>query len=112
MNELPGTMRDGGGVDVAGVGHPAAGSQAPGSSVLLLVRPEDVSLTALNGDASGLAGTVVTRVFAGPTTLVRVRVDTVDTLVTANVPGAAPFATGERVAVHLDTHRALVEAAP
>ena len=112
MNELPGTMRDDGGVDVAGVGHPAAGSQAPGSSVLLLVRPEDVSLTALNGDASGLAGTVVTRVFAGPTTLVRVRVDTVDTLVTANVPGAAPFATGERVAVRLDTHRALVEAAP
>lgn len=116
MNELPAVTRDDGGLDVAGVGHapPAAGTDAglPGAPVLLLVRPEDVALRTLNGTGDGLRGTVVSQVFAGPSTLVSVRVDTVDVLVTANVAGAAPFGTGDRVAVTIDTTRALVEAAP
>jgi putative spermidine/putrescine transport system ATP-binding protein len=112
MNELPATARDDGGVDVAGIGHPTPMSEPAGTQVLLLVRPEDVAIASLNGTVDGLKGTVVSQVFAGPSTLVRVRVDAIDTLVTANVPGAAPYATGDRVAVTLDTRRALVESAP
>jgi ABC-type Fe3+/spermidine/putrescine transport system ATPase subunit len=83
-----------------------------GSPVILLVRPEDVAIAALNGDGGGLRGTVVSHVFAGPSTLVNVRVDTIDALVTANVPGAAPYEAGDRVALTVNTARALVEPAP
>jgi len=111
MNELPATARDANCVDVAGVGVGAAHDEPAGSAVRLLVRPEDVSLASLDGE-DGLAGSVVSAVFAGPSTMVRVRVDAVDTLVTANIPGAAPYDAGDRVAIRLDTARALVEAAP
>jgi putative spermidine/putrescine transport system ATP-binding protein len=114
MNELPATARADGGVDVAGVGHatPDRTGAAAGSAVLLLVRPEDVGLAALNGDGGGLRGTVVSHLFAGPSTLVKVRVDAIDTLVTANVPGAAPYETGDRVVLTVNTAHALVETAP
>jgi putative spermidine/putrescine transport system ATP-binding protein len=114
MNELPATARADGGVDVAGVGlaTPDRVTTAAGTALLLLVRPEDVGLAVLNGDGGGLRGTVVGHVFAGPSTLVKVRVDTIDALVTANVPGAAPYEAGDRVALTLDTARGLVEPAP
>jgi len=115
MNELAATGRPGGGVDVGGVGLPVPDGRAlrPGAAGSLLVRPEDVRLEPLDGDGdgAGLRGTVVTQVFAGPSTLVKVRVDAVDALVTADVPGAAPYAAGDRVAVHVDTARAIVEPA-
>jgi putative spermidine/putrescine transport system ATP-binding protein len=114
MNELPATARADGGVDVAGVGLPVPNGapSTAGTAVLLLVRPEDVAVAPLDGDGAGLRGTVVSHVFAGPSTLVNVRVDTIDTLVTANVPGAAPYEAGDRVALTVNTTRALVEAAP
>jgi putative spermidine/putrescine transport system ATP-binding protein len=114
MNELPATARADGGVDVAGVGHavPDGAGLGAGTPLLLLVRPEDVALAALNGDDAGLRGTVVSHVFAGPSTLVNVRVDAIDVLVTANVPGAAPYDTGDRVALTVNTARALVEPDP
>jgi putative spermidine/putrescine transport system ATP-binding protein len=113
MNDLPALARADGGVDVAGVGlaTPERTTAAAGTALRLLVRPEDVAL-ALDGDGGGLRGTVVSHVFAGPSTLVNVRVDTVDALVTANVPGAAPYVAGDRVALTVDTARALVEPAP
>ncbi len=111
MNELPGTARAGGGVDIAGVGIDAPTDEPTGSAVLLLVRPEDVSMAPLDGQSAELTGSVVSSVFAGPSTMVHVRVDTVDTLVTANIPGAAPYDPGDRVSLRLDTRRALVEAA-
>jgi putative spermidine/putrescine transport system ATP-binding protein len=114
MNELPATARADGGVDVAGIGHavPGGAAASAGAAVVLLVRPEDVAISALNGDGTSLRGTVVSHVFAGPSTLVNVRVDTIDTLVTANVPGAAPYDAGDRVALTVNTARALVEPAP
>ncbi|MCU1503269.1 MAG: spermidine/putrescine transporter ATP-binding protein [Ilumatobacteraceae bacterium] len=110
MNEVRTTRSAGGRLEVAGV---ALAGRAPpsvgGSSLDVLVRPEDVALCAA-GAAGGLPGSVVGQVFAGATTLVRVRLDGVDSLVTAAVRGTdVDLAAGDRVGVLLDTRRAIYE---
>ena len=70
-----------------------------GERVLLLVRPEDVSVGAV--DAPGLPATVTARTFQGAATIIQVRVDKIDTLATANLAGstAAELAPGDRVTI-------------
>jgi putative spermidine/putrescine transport system ATP-binding protein len=112
MNELPGTMVRRGVVDV--VGHALATNDthdaADGSSVLLLVRPEDISVsTAIE---SGLPGTVTASTFQGATTDIAVRLDRIDKLVTSSMASSeAPVVSvGDRVAVTIDATRAVWEA--
>jgi ABC-type Fe3+/spermidine/putrescine transport system ATPase subunit len=83
-------------------------SQAVGSAVTLLVRPEDLSLV---GEVDGLAGTVTATTFQGATTVVTVRLDVLDSLVAVSTPGSADAnrAPGDRVGVHIDGSRALCE---
>jgi len=110
MNEVRGERTSSGGVTVAGVA--LLGDVPPtvtSSAVDVLVRPEDVSLVAATA-TGGLSGSIVGQVFAGATTLVRVRLDGVDTLVTAAVRGTdTVFSPGDRVGVVMDTRRAIYE---
>ncbi|MEO5724049.1 MAG: ABC transporter ATP-binding protein [Ilumatobacteraceae bacterium] len=114
MNELPAVRTSAGQVDVGGVvievGPSSGGSGgSSGASLRLLIRPEDVSLDVV--DAAGtLSGSVVSQVFAGAATLVKVRLDTLDVLVTATVRGNEPrWLTGDRAGVRLDGRQAIQE---
>ena len=81
---------------------PKSSSLQLGQRVQLLVRPEDMSLT-----DNGFPGTVTAVTFQGSTTLVGVRVDVLDQLVTVDVGrGAADrLSIGDRVSVGVDgTH--------
>ncbi|MEO5901179.1 MAG: ABC transporter ATP-binding protein [Ilumatobacteraceae bacterium] len=111
MNEVRCARTASGEVTVAGVTLPGDLPLTVTSSALdVLVRPEDVSLVEAN-TAGGLSGSIVGQVFAGATTLVRVRLDGVDSLVTAAVRGTdTVFSSGDRVGVVLDTRRAIYEA--
>ena len=115
MNELAAMVTGPGQVEVAGLVVPtsAVGRFGTGEPVTLLVRPEDVDVTPLgegNGggadDAAGhgLTGSVVNLTFAGAATLVRVRVDRLDALITAHGTGtrADGMQPGARVAIRID----------
>jgi ABC-type Fe3+/spermidine/putrescine transport system ATPase subunit len=80
-----------------------------GEAIRLLVRPEDVGLSA--GENGGMPGTVVSRTFQGATSVVTTRLDVLDTLVSAHVSGAgSAFADpGTRVHVVIDGTRAVCE---
>jgi len=108
MNEIPATIVDSNAVRVAGTTVTVANSSPDGSAVTLLVRPEDLHLTT---DGAGLAGTVVSRTFQGAATVVAVRLDTIDTLVSVNLAGvgAGELAPGDRTAIGIDGTRALCE---
>jgi len=111
MNELPGIVRDSGSVDVAGnvIAVPHAVTQQPGTTVLLLVRPEDL---AIRPEATpGFAGTITSNTFEGASTVVGVRLDVIDTLVHAQVTSSAAtgMVPGQRVAVEFDGTRAVCE---
>ncbi len=110
MNELAATVRDANVVQVgaATVTTSAVAGRAVGSPVRLLVRPEDVAVS-IGGD--GLPGTVVSRTFQGASTVVTTRLDTLDTLVSALVPGAAHTVDepGTRVNVSISGARAVLE---
>ena len=119
MNELPATVTGQDRAEVAGVtvATPAAGRFAVGQEVLLLVRPEDVEVSPLApangaGDHQGLVGTVSGQTFAGAATLVHVRVDRLDILISAHGTStrAVELVAGSRVAVTVDGARALCEA--
>jgi len=113
MNELPATVLGADRVDVAGVtiGTPTATGFASGTNVTLLVRPEDVSIAPLDGAVDIIPGSVVTRTFAGPTTIVHVRLDRLDTLIGAHLASARVngFEPGARVAVSVNGDRAICE---
>lgn len=109
MNELPGDVGVGGEVGVLGVRTevPNARNLAAGSTVNLLVRPEDLTLA-----DHGLGGTVASITFQGASTLVGVRLDVIDRLVSIDVgQGAADLlAIGERVGVGVNGSNAVCEA--
>ena len=87
MNVLRATKVADGRIDVAGVSFAVATPQfADGAALDVLVRPEDVSL-ATTGAVGALPGTVTGQVFAGATTVVRVRVDGIDSLISVSVRG-------------------------
>jgi putative spermidine/putrescine transport system ATP-binding protein len=110
MNEIPATVSGPAEVSVAGtvLGTTSAQQHAANTAVLLLVRPEDLSLVT----DDGLAGTVTGSTFQGATTAVRVRLDQLDTLVSVHAAGssAANLQPGERVQVSINPARALCEA--
>ena len=102
MNRIDSTVSGPGSVDVGGVqlAVDAAAGRAAGATVLLLVRPESVDLSPMNGHVpeGSLAGQVTAHTFLGPVTRVRVAVDDGPELV-ATVPSASAleFAVGQRV---------------
>jgi putative spermidine/putrescine transport system ATP-binding protein len=109
MNTLSGVTRDGC-VDVLAVRIPvpAATRQPDGTRVMLLVRPEDLSVVATD---SGLVGTVTSVTFQGSSTVVGVRLDVLDQLVTAEVSqGVGDNLTiGARIGVLVDGARGVCE---
>jgi putative spermidine/putrescine transport system ATP-binding protein len=108
MNEIAATAAGANAVQVNGRTVAATPSQAAGSAVTLLVRPEDLSLVS---ETDGLAGTVTATTFQGATTVVTVRLDVLDSLVAVSTPGSADAnrAPGDRVGVLIDGSRALCE---
>ena len=111
MNELPAVVLAIDAVEVAGsvITTPSAARHYLGERVLLLVRPEDVSVGAIG--APGLPSTVTARTFQGAATIIQVRVDKIDTLATAHLAGstAADLAPGDRVTIAINGARALCE---
>ena len=109
MNELPGEVGAGGEVDVLGVrtSVPNAAHLEIGSALNLLVRPEDLTLA-----EGGLVGTVASITFQGASTLVGVRLDIIDRLVSVDVgQGAADrLVIGDRVGVGVNGSNAVCEA--
>jgi putative spermidine/putrescine transport system ATP-binding protein len=113
MNELPAEVTGSNQVDVVGttVPTPSAATFNQGEQLTLLVRPEDLSLRPLGATTDGLTGSVVTRTFAGPSTVVHVRLDRIDRLVSAHLASAQVngYEPGSRVAVSVDGTRAICE---
>jgi len=117
MNELPATVLGPDAVEIGGlrVATAASAGFTHGESVALLVRPEDF-VAHLGGTPSaenGLQGTVTAVTFQGPTTIISVRLDRFDKLVSAEMNTAvAPIVIiGDRVGVTIDATRALAERA-
>ncbi len=109
MNEFDGNVGEGAEVSVLGrqIAAPKAQGMATGTPVKLLVRPEDLTLT-----SDGFPGSVASITFQGATTLVGVRLDVTDHLVSVDVgQGAADqLALGDRVAVSVNGEHAVCEA--
>ena len=101
MNEFGGHIGEGAEVSVLGrrVGVPAASAHTTGTPVKVLVRPEDLAL-----EADGFPGSVASITFQGATTLVGVRLDVSDALVSVAVGRgkADDLSMGDRV--HVDVH--------
>jgi len=110
MNELPASVLGNDAVDVLGHAIPIGSTNGHrvGAAVCLLVRPEDLRIV---GGSDGLAGTVTAVTFQGAATIVGVRLDVLDTLVSAHLAGAGAddIAPGARVMVAIDGTRAVVE---
>ncbi len=117
MNEFPATVLGRDSLRVAGsvVTVPTMSGSRDGASVLLLVRPEDVSITQGNPKPDRrpegqLAGTVTAIAFQGASTVVSVRLDGLDRPVAVHLTGAAATpAIGERVSANIDSARAVCE---
>ena len=108
MNEFTADVSGPGEVSVAGlrIGAPGAASSSTGSRVSLLVRPEDLALA-----DTGLPGSVTSVTFQGATTLIGVRLDVLDHLVSADVGGgtADHLQIGDRVCVAINGANAVCE---
>ena len=88
------------------IGAPGAAAMASGSRLTLLVRPEDLTLT-----DGGLPGTVSAVTFQGASTLIGVRMDVMDSLVSVDVGqgDADKLQIGDRVAVGINGTNAVCE---
>ncbi len=111
MNQLPGMVRLDGGVDVAGTTLPTPTELPAGQGVVVLVRPEAVSVA--EESSAGFRGTVASLTFQGADTVVGVRLDVLDALVLARSESTkvGQLSIGDRVGVQVDTSHAVVEAA-
>ena len=110
MNEFAADVTGPGEVSVNGhrLGAPGASGFGTGSALSMLVRPEDLSL-----GEGGLPGTVTSVTFQGATTLIGVRLDVLDQLVSADIgQGAADhLQLGDRVSVLVNGANAVCEPA-
>jgi putative spermidine/putrescine transport system ATP-binding protein len=110
MNEFVGEV-NGEAVRVRGITVPARAATAhpSGAAVTMLVRPEDLALTSVDG--IGLPGTITSTTFQGSTTLVGVRLDGLDSLVTVDVGHGltVDHVVGARVGVVVNGERAVCE---
>jgi len=108
MNEFGAEVTGPSEVTVGGqrVGAPGASAMASGSRLSLLVRPEDLTIT-----DGGLPGTVSAVTFQGATTLIGVRMDVLDNLVSVDVGQghADTLQIGDRVAVGINGAHAVCE---
>jgi putative spermidine/putrescine transport system ATP-binding protein len=102
MNRIESTVVDAvdGAVEVAGVrlSVEAARGRTPGEHVLLLVRPETVSVEAAVGD-EGVTGEVVSQTFLGSVTRLRVLAGTSEWTADLSGERAAAMPVGARVRV-------------
>jgi putative spermidine/putrescine transport system ATP-binding protein len=105
MNRIPASILDDGQVSVLGAVVPARGD-APGGPADVLVRPEELTVTA-SGSGSGIAGIVSGTTFLGPVTRVAILLSG-DTTVLADLPTAAAATLTPGAAVEV----ALPAAAP
>jgi putative spermidine/putrescine transport system ATP-binding protein len=113
INELPGEV-GADGISVAGVrvGVPGPSGMPPGSAVIVMSRPEDLRVAALDGDSGALPGTAVSDHYSGSSSILRVRLDRLDLLVDVHMAAdAESVVPGERVAVRIVPSRARVIAA-
>ena len=110
MNQLPGTVVDGGAVRLLDTVVPVGPDHgcASGTNVLLLVRPEDTHFAT---DGAGLPGSVTSLTFEGVSTTIGVRLERLDQLVQVHLVGSAEgkLAVGDRVGVAFTGDRAVVE---
>ena len=114
MNRLEATVAESGSVRYGGtqLGVDAVRGRPSGDRVLVLVRPESVTVEPLGeGDAPGgaLSGRVLSGVFLGPVT--RIKVETPEQgEISADVPSASAgrFNVGARVAARFDAGHARV----
>ena len=108
MNEFTAEVSGPGEVSVQGhrLAAPKVSDRAVGARISLLVRPEDLHL-----DDSGLPGTVTSVTFQGSTTLIGVRLDVLDQLVSVDVGqgGADQLRVGDRTAVRVNGANAVCE---
>jgi putative spermidine/putrescine transport system ATP-binding protein len=102
MNRLNATVGDDGTIDYAGLRLPveAARGLPRGERVLCLVRPETVDVVAATDGAppnGALTGDVVSRIFLGATTRVRVEDGERSLVADLSTARAGPLAVGSRV---------------
>ncbi len=111
MNQLTGSAVDTTTVDVAGVKLAVRAAGDPGTAMTVLVRPE--ALTVAGEDDGQFKGTVTSLTFQGADTVVGVRLDVLDALVSARSESTrvGDLVIGERVGVNVDTRHAVCEPA-
>ena len=101
MNRLTGTVADDGTIDYEGLRLPveAARGLPRGERVLCLVRPETVDVVAADGTSheNALTGDVVSRIFLGAVTRVRVEDGERSLVADLSTARAAPLTVGSRV---------------
>jgi putative spermidine/putrescine transport system ATP-binding protein len=96
-------------VVVNGVTVVAAHDQPSGSDVRIIVRPEDIGVSAHDGDANGkIVGDVLTQSFLGPVTRISVRVGEQVLRVDQPSNTAAAYQPGTQVALDLSESRIMV----
>jgi putative spermidine/putrescine transport system ATP-binding protein len=98
-------------VVVNGVTLPVTHEQPSGSDVRIIVRPEDIGVSAHDGDADGkIVGDVVTQSFLGPVTRISVKVG--EQILRVDQPSnqAGAYQPGTRVALDLSESRIMVVA--
>ncbi len=101
MNRLVGTVAGDGAIDYEGLRLPVEAAQGLplGERVLCLVRPETVDVAAADGAShdGALTGDVVSRIFLGATTRVRVEDGARSLVADLSTSRAAPLTVGSRV---------------
>ena len=96
-------------VVVNGVTVAAEHDQPSGSDVRVIVRPEDIGVSAHDGDSNGkIVGDVLTQSFLGPVTRISVRVGEQVLRVDQPSNTAAAFQPGTQVALDLSESRIMV----
>jgi putative spermidine/putrescine transport system ATP-binding protein len=96
-------------VVINGVTLPATHDQPSGSDVRVIVRPEDIGVSAHDGDSNGkIVGDVLTQSFLGPVTRISVKVG--EQILRVDQPSntAAAYQPGTRVALDLSESRIMV----
>nr|WSU74320.1 ABC transporter ATP-binding protein [Streptomyces anulatus] len=109
MNRLPGTVRDGGVVELFGRRLPIHGeTPAAGAEVDVLLRPEGLAVGAAD-DGAGTPATVRVATFLGPTTRLHLTTDS-GTACKADLPSweAAALTPGARCTITPHDHPVLV----
>src|SRR6478736_1010150 len=101
MNRLPSTVADDGAIDYEGLRLQVDAAQGlpRGERVLCLLRPETVDVAIADGHPTegGLAGDVVSKIFLGSVTRVRVEDGERSLVADLSTSRAAPLAVGTRV---------------